>query len=199
MSVAEQSTEKTVMSVTLSTTSKKAPLLIHDGYSYIIDKRNEKKILWKCEHARKFKCRGRLHTDLNNIFIQTVGDHENHTADPRSGPIRQYYDRLRKESEQNQTNPHNILTQTNIGVQDEVRVQLICNDHLKRNVRRWRQEINAAPTPSSLDFPVVPDKYHQTTRDTTFLRKDTGPSSDRLLILFTDEQRNIMENSTVSF
>lgn len=80
-----------------------------------------------------------------------------------------------------------------------MRVQLICNDHLKRNVRRWRQEINAAPTPSSLDFPVVPDKYHQTTRNTTFLRKDTGPSSDRFLILFTDEQRNIMENSTVSF
>ena len=73
---------------------------------------------------------------MNNTFIQTVDDHENHTADPRSGPIRRYYDRLRKESQQNQTNLHNILTQTNIGVEDEVRVQLICNDHLKRNIRR---------------------------------------------------------------
>ncbi|CAF1331691.1 unnamed protein product [Rotaria sordida] len=187
------------MSVTLSTTSKNASLLIHDGYSYIIDKRNDKKILWKCEHAKKFKCRGRLQTDLNNVFIRTTGDHENHTADPRSGPIRQYYDRLRKESEQNQTNPHNILTQANIGVQDEVRVQLTSNDHLKRNIRRWRQEINVAPTPSTIDFPVVPDKYHQTTRDTTFLRKDTGPTSDRLLIFFTDEQRNIIENATEFF
>ena len=63
----------------------------------------------KCEHGRKFKCRGRLHTDLNNIFTKTVGDYENHTADPRSVPIREYYDRLRKESQQNQINPHNIL------------------------------------------------------------------------------------------
>ena len=63
----------------------------------------------KCEHARKFKCRGRLHTDLNSIFIKTVGDYENHTADPRFVPIREYYDRLRKESQQNQINPHNIL------------------------------------------------------------------------------------------
>ncbi|CAF4063073.1 unnamed protein product [Rotaria sp. Silwood1] len=187
------------MSVTLSTTSKNALLLIYNGYSYIIDKRNDKKILWKCEHAKKFKCRGRLHTDLNNVFIQTVGAHENHPADPRSGAIRQYYDRLRKESEQNQTNPHNILTQANIGVQDEVRDQLTSNDHLKRNIRPWRQETNVAPTPSTIDFPVVPDKYHRTTRNITFLRKDTGPTSDRLLIFFTNEQRNIMENATEFF
>jgi len=47
------------MSVTLSITSKNAPLLIHEGYSYIIDRRTDKKILWKCEYSRKFKCRGR--------------------------------------------------------------------------------------------------------------------------------------------
>ena len=119
-----------------------APLFIHDGYSYIIDRRTNKKILWKCEYSRKFKCRGRLHTDLNNILIKTVGNHENHIGDPRSGLIRVYYDRLREESLKNQTNPHNILTQANISVQDEVRVQLTSNHHLKRNVRRCRQEIN---------------------------------------------------------
>ena len=38
--------------------------------------------------------------------MKTVGDYENHAADPRSVPIREYYDRLRKESQQNQINPH---------------------------------------------------------------------------------------------
>ncbi|CAF1021616.1 unnamed protein product [Rotaria magnacalcarata] len=80
------------MSVTVSTTSKNAPLLIHEGLPYIIDCRTDKKILWKCEHAKKYKCHGRLHTDLNNVFIKTVGDHENHTGDSRAGPIREYYD-----------------------------------------------------------------------------------------------------------
>ena len=103
------------MSIILSTTSKNAPLLIYNGF-YIMDRRTDKKILWKCEFSRKFQCHGRLHTDLSNKFIQTVGDHENYTGDPRSGLIRQYYDRLRTESQQNQTNPHNILTQVNIGV-----------------------------------------------------------------------------------
>ncbi|CAF0954419.1 unnamed protein product [Adineta steineri] len=187
------------MSVTLSKTSKNAPLLIHDGYSYVIDKRNAKKILWKCEYSRKFKCRGRLHTDLNSIFDKTVGKHENHVGNQRSGLIRVYYERLREESLKNQTNPHNILTQANIGVRDEVRVQLTHNDNLKRNVRRWREETSTAAIPLDINFPVIPDKYYRTTRDTLFLRNDTGPNSDRMLIFFTDEQRDIMENATDFF
>ena len=75
------------MAVTLSTTSKNAPLLIHDSYSYIIDRRTDKRILWKCEYFRRSKCQERLHTDLNNKFIKTVGDHENHIGDSRSGLI----------------------------------------------------------------------------------------------------------------
>ena len=94
------------------------------------------KIYWRCEHAKKYGCHGRLHTDLNNTFIKTIDEHENHTGDPGAGPIRQYYERLQTEPLQNQTNPHNILTQTNIGVAEEVRVQLPNNSNLKRNIRR---------------------------------------------------------------
>ena len=36
---------------------------------------------------------------------------------------------------------------------------------------------------STLTFATIPAKYQQTTRGTTFLRKDTGPGADRLLIL----------------
>ncbi|CAF2150700.1 unnamed protein product [Rotaria magnacalcarata] len=73
-----------------------------------------------------------------------------------------------EESEQNQTIPHNILTQINIGVQGEVRVQIANNDYLKRNIRRWRQATKAAPTPSTINFPVVSDLYYRTTRDKYF-------------------------------
>ena len=140
VSVVAHCITKTIMSVTLSTTSKNAPLLIHVGFCYIIDRRNGKKIFWKCERAKKCKCHGPLHTDLNNIFIQTVGDHKNHTGDRRFVQVQEYYDRLRKKSLRNQTNPHNILTQINIAVQDEVHVQLTGNGRLKKNLRRWRQE-----------------------------------------------------------
>ncbi|CAF4089600.1 unnamed protein product, partial [Rotaria sp. Silwood2] len=96
-------------------------------------------------------------------------------------------------------NPHNILTQVSIGVPDEVRVQLPTNDSLKRNVRRWRQVTTTEPTPTTFDFPVIPTKYHQTTRNTMFFRKDTGPGLNRMLLFFTDEQQQIMENATDFF
>jgi hypothetical protein len=49
-----------IMSVTLSKTSKNAPLLIYNGYSYTIDRKSETKLLWKCEYSRKYFCHGRL-------------------------------------------------------------------------------------------------------------------------------------------
>ena len=72
-----------IMSVTLTTISKNAPVLMYW---------TDTKRLWKCKHAENYKCHGRLHTDLNNVFIETVGVHENHTVDSCSGPVRQYYD-----------------------------------------------------------------------------------------------------------
>ncbi|CAF1393552.1 unnamed protein product [Rotaria sordida] len=173
------------MSVTLSKTSKNAPLLIFNDYSYTIDRKSETKILWKCEYSRKYACHGRLHTKLNYEFIKTVGEHENHTGNPRCETTRKYYERLRQKSEQNQTSSHNILTQTTIGVPDEVRVQLPKN--------------TTGPTPTSIDFPVIPPKYHQTTLNTTFFQKDTGPGSQRLLVFFTNEQKITMENATEFF
>ena len=44
------------------------------------------------------------------------------------------------------------------------------------------------PIPLNINFPAIPDKYYRTTRDTILLRKDTGPTSDRILIFFTDKQ-----------
>ncbi|CAF3496035.1 unnamed protein product [Rotaria socialis] len=178
---------KVVMSVTLTKTSKNTPLLIHNSYSYTIDRKTVTKILWKCEYSRKYSCHGRLHTTSNYELIKIVGEHENHVGNSRCAATRKYFEKLKQESEQNHTTPHNILTQVNIGVPDEVRVQLPTNYNLKRNVRRWRQVTTTAPTPTTIDFPAIPTKYHQTTRNTIFFRKDTGSGLNRMLLFFTDE------------
>ena len=78
-------------------------------------------------------------------------------------------------------------------------MQLPTNDSLKRNVDRWRQVTTTEPTQTTIDFPAIPTKYHQTTRSTIFFRKDTGPGLNRMLLFFTDEQQQIIENATVSF
>ena len=190
---------KVMMSVTLTKTSKNTPLLIHHGYSYIINRKSVTKILWKCEYPREYSCHGRLHTTSNYYFIKTVGKHEDHLGNSRCAITRKYFGKLKHESEQNYTNPHNILTQANIGVPDEVRVQLPMNDSFKRNVRHWRQVTTTEPTPTGIGFSVIPAKYHQTIRSAIFFRKDTNPNLNRMLLFFTDEQQQIMEYATVAF
>ncbi|CAF1541239.1 unnamed protein product [Adineta ricciae] len=187
------------MSVTITKTSKEKPLLIYNGYSYTIDQKNETKILWKCIYARKYVCHGRLHTKLNYEFIKTVGQHENHIGNSKDEATRKYYEHLRSECQQNQTTTHNVLTQTNIGVPDEVLVCLPSTSNLKRNIRHWRREHTTEPTPTNIDFPVVPSKYHNTTRNSSFFRKDTGPGPNRFILFFTDEQQFIMENAARFF
>ena len=199
MKTEKRHSKKVIMSVILTKTSKNTPLLLHNGYSYTIDRKSVTKILWKCEYSRKYSCHGRLHTTSNYDFTKTVGEHENHVGNSRCAATRKYFEKLKQESEQNHTNPHNILTQGNIGVPDEVRVQLPTNNSLKRNFCHWRQVTTTDPTPTIIDFPAVPTKYHQTTRSTIFFRKDTGPGLNRMLLFFTDEQQQIMENATVSF
>ncbi|CAF1553322.1 unnamed protein product, partial [Rotaria sordida] len=65
---------------TLSTTQKHKPLLLSKGFCYIIDKTTIDKTYSKCEHARKLKCKGRVHTDYINTTLLYKNDNHNHSG-----------------------------------------------------------------------------------------------------------------------
>ncbi|CAF1107268.1 unnamed protein product [Didymodactylos carnosus] len=126
--------------VTISKTSKGTPLLLNDGFCYILDHKTDEKILWKCEVQRKLNCHARLHTSLDNKVILKLIDTHNHSGNARSQHIRQFYENMKDEALQNHINPYNVLTQCYMGVPDEIRAILPNNSNLKRDVRRWRQD-----------------------------------------------------------
>ncbi|CAF4626901.1 unnamed protein product, partial [Didymodactylos carnosus] len=154
-------------------------------------------ILWKCEVQRKLNCHARLHTSLDNKVILKLIDTHNHSGNARSQHIRQFYENMKDEALQNHTSPHNVLTQCYMGVPDEIRAILPNNSNLKRDVRCWRQDKLVASIPADKNFQTVPDLYKKTSRGDNFLRTDTGPGNDRMLILCTDEQKQILETATV--
>lgn len=50
---------------------KGKPQLEHKGNVYVREKVREKKIYWRCiRYTTKCKCRGRIHTDLNERIIK---------------------------------------------------------------------------------------------------------------------------------
>lgn len=62
----------------LSTKNKK--LLILDNYIYHQERDGSSKVYWKCNYYKKFRCRGRVHTQYDQV-VKYV-DH-NHAADIR--------------------------------------------------------------------------------------------------------------------
>ncbi|CAF4861380.1 unnamed protein product, partial [Rotaria socialis] len=63
---------------TFSTTEKNKPLLICKGFAYTIDKTTNDKTYWKCEHVRKFKCKGGIHTNCTHTTLLHENDNHNH-------------------------------------------------------------------------------------------------------------------------
>uniref|UniRef100_A0A915P1F2 SHSP domain-containing protein n=2 Tax=Meloidogyne TaxID=189290 RepID=A0A915P1F2_9BILA len=67
------------------TTRRNRPKYLYEGALYVYHGMSSKKDAkyWRCEffNARDIKCRGRLHTDLNDVVIRQIGDHVcNHNA-----------------------------------------------------------------------------------------------------------------------
>ncbi|CAF4056774.1 unnamed protein product [Rotaria sordida] len=99
---------------TLSTTQKNKPLLLSKGFSYIIDKTTIDKTDWKREHARKLKCKGRVHTDYINTTLLYENDNHNHSGNAISIEIRIFEEKVRdraiNSNETTQTVIDNCLT-----------------------------------------------------------------------------------------
>ncbi|CAF3766473.1 unnamed protein product [Rotaria sp. Silwood1] len=76
---------------TTSSTPRNKSLLLSKGFSYIIDKVTIDKTYWKCEHARKPKCKGRVHSNYINSILLNENDKHNHNDNGVSIEIRIFY------------------------------------------------------------------------------------------------------------
>ena len=80
---------------TLSTTKRKKPLLLCNGFSYTVDKVTEEKTYWKCEEARTIKCKGRVHTNITNTSILHESNNHNHPGNSVLCEIRLFEEKIR--------------------------------------------------------------------------------------------------------
>ena len=80
---------------TLSTTEKKKPLLILNGFNYTVDRSTDKKTYWKCEYSRSITCKGRVHTDLNYSTILNDPSEHNHPPSAVKSEVRLFQDKIR--------------------------------------------------------------------------------------------------------
>jgi hypothetical protein len=95
--------------VAIAKTEKNKPLLMHNGFNYIIDRTLDTKIYWKCQYCRTLKCKGRIHINVNftNILHET-GTH-NHPANAANTEVRLFQDKIRSCAMNTNENTQNII------------------------------------------------------------------------------------------
>ncbi|CAF3449814.1 unnamed protein product [Rotaria socialis] len=161
---------------TFSTTEKNKPLLICKGFAYTIDKTTNDKTYWKCEHVRKFKCKGRIHTNCTHTTLLHEDDNHNHPA--------------LNSNEATQ----NVIDYCLMNLSDHAVARLPDFKHVKRNIQNHRVKKDFPKIPHDKTFNLIPDKLTTTKRNSLFLQFDSGPGNDRIIIFASAEQLQLLES-----
>ncbi|CAF2161520.1 unnamed protein product [Rotaria magnacalcarata] len=74
-------------------------------------------------------------------------------------------------------------------------VRLPARDNIKRRIRMLRHNNQVVKDPNDPNFPSVPIQLTKTARKDQFLRCDTGPGDDRILIFASDEQVDVLQDT----
>ncbi|CAF4467107.1 unnamed protein product, partial [Didymodactylos carnosus] len=176
--------------------------MILDGYSYIQDRQTDEKTYWRCENHKTFNCHYRIHT-CNSTNSQThvtiINRNGNHTTSCNSDPIkillRKFHENVVDRAKNTQESTDTVLSQCISNLPDPARVRLPPLDHVKRTIQHHRKINDLPQIPNNVDFPCVPILLQSTKRNEIFLRVDTGPGADRILIFSSPEQISILESS----
>ncbi|CAF3804450.1 unnamed protein product [Rotaria sordida] len=190
-------------SVEFITTTKGRPLMILDGFSYIQDRRSDTKTYWRCENHKTFNCHFRIHTcneSVTKTHVKILKQHGDHTASCKRDfiklSLRKFHEDIADRGKNTQETTDTVLIQCISKLPDSTRIRLPPLDHVKRTILRHREKIDLPQVPNDVDSPTIPGVLQLTKRNDTFLRIDTGPGPDRILIFSSSEQLEILQTST---
>ncbi|CAF4417542.1 unnamed protein product [Rotaria socialis] len=188
--------------IEFTTTSKGRPLMILDGYLYNRDRRTYTKTYWRCENQKSLNCHYRLHTcnststETHILILKQTGTH---STSCNRDLIKITLRKLRKDvldrTKSTQETTDAVLSQCISKLPDPPRIKLPPLDHIKRTIQQQRKRIDLPPAPNNMDFPCIPTILQTTKRNDNFLRIDTGPGPDRVLIFSSPEQTAILKSA----
>ncbi|CAF1260079.1 unnamed protein product [Rotaria sordida] len=176
-------------------TSRGKPILEHQGYIYIMNKKsNNNKIIWCCRNYRHNQCRGRLHT-IDDQVVLTVGEH-NHEPSHLPGEVIASRTKMNDAAKQTGQSTHDIVADCVSRLSDHAISTLPNLQHVKRTVQRIRRRHqNPLSLPVNRDSLVIDTQYIKTARGRTFLQFDSGPIDQRILIFSTKKQLKMLKNA----
>ena len=169
-------------------------MLILNGFNYTIDRSTDKKTYWKCEFCRTIKCKGRIHTDLNNTNILFENNEHNHPASAVTNEVKLFQEKIRSRAANTTESTQRVIDQCLNSVSDQMVARLPNFKYIKRNIQRQRQKNDLPQIPHDKNFTMIPTLLTVTNRNDKFLQFDSGPGDDRLVIFASNDGLTILSD-----
>lgn len=170
-------------------TQKGRKLLDDGGFMFTFHKHNSTVDVkfWRCVN-RNDGCKGRLHTDLNDVILRRVGYHT-HGSNAVGVQVAKVKTAMKRRAHETMEQPSQIITSVIQNIDQATMGQLPTRDAARKTIQRVRRQ-NAIfpPTPNSLAELVIPDRYTKYEanegQEELFLLGDTGPDDQNRILLF---------------
>ncbi|XP_052814261.1 uncharacterized protein LOC128241379 [Mya arenaria] len=171
------------------TSSRGAPKLCFDSFTYTKKKSSKTTITWECSQRRTLECKGAVITDSPATEIRSSREHNHEKDDSHVGGLK-----VRKEIQlsvqANRGWPGQIIADKMASQPVEVRVAAGTTETIKRGIRRKRagdapnnpEKLDAIPSP-------LPESY---TRQLVY---DNDSGSDRVLVFASEDGLRLLQNA----
>ncbi|CAF4465447.1 unnamed protein product [Rotaria socialis] len=146
------------------------------------------------EYVRKFKCKGRIHTNCIHTILLHENDNHNHPGNPVSTETRIFEEKILHRALNSNEATQNAIDYCLTNLSDNIVARLPDFKHAKRNIQNRRGKTDLPEIPHDKTFNQISDKLTTTNRNSVFLQFNSGPGSDRIIIFASAEQLQLLEN-----
>ncbi|XP_035231949.1 uncharacterized protein LOC118203773 [Stegodyphus dumicola] len=156
--------------------------LMVKGYIYNFERASAEKSIWKCVEYFTCKCKGRIHTQDDNIILE-----KSHGHPPNAGKItaKEIMSSIKERAVTTQESTHSLAAVGTIGLPCAVSGHIPPVENIKKIIRYARHGEMPLHNPRCLEELVIPEQFSKTLKEEKFLLYDSGVQTDRILIFST--------------
>jgi hypothetical protein len=179
------------------TTEKGKRKLIINGYMYVFQKILADEVSsWECVLRRKGHCNARVKITATDEFIEHTNEHT-HPSSEINCELSTITSNLKRRATDTMDTSQQILGAELTNISEGAAVNLPIIDHLRRNIRRTRENRDAPPLPANREaIPDLPNEFRITSNGEPFLIFDSGIGDlNRILIFASPQGLQFLSNS----
>uniref|UniRef100_H2XZ20 MULE transposase domain-containing protein n=1 Tax=Ciona intestinalis TaxID=7719 RepID=H2XZ20_CIOIN len=160
------------------------------GHSYVVNRKTDEKILWRCNKYQIFKCRARIHTS-DGMIVKRLQEH-NHAGNQAKVEATGAINKIKNMAVNSQESSQQIIASVMSELSPAVVGQMPSTSCIKRTIRHSRNIYDCSPpNPTHLSQLEIPLEYRFTHKLELFLIFDNPEAgNDRMLIFAT--QKNLL-------